>query len=305
MKRGLLALLALAVLSTAAWLALDAPTAGAQSRSRKAHGSITEGLDCGMCHTTAGWKSLSDGQAKGFDHARTGFPLTGRHQQVACTGCHKPNEQVTRQCNACHADEHQGRLGQDCDSCHSSETFHRVKAFERHRLTRLPLTGMHALAECTDCHRRTTDGQWNAVPADCFACHEAEYRRKNLHPSHVGGVGTPPSPPFSRDCAQCHRATGWSPAVVSPSALRAMVAPSVLGLTVAPERHELAFPISHGAHRAAGCDDCHVSQSVPQAVRCTGCHAHNPVALHTQHKRAPSTLSDASCLSCHPGGARR
>lgn len=307
MRRGLHACALIGSLLLAGLLGLGprgALAEGASSASKR-HGSITEGIDCSTCHTPTGWKTLSDGTAKGFDHARTGFPLTGQHDKVACTGCHRPDEQITRQCTGCHKDSHQGRLGQDCDSCHSAQSWRSTRALELHRLTRLPLTGMHALTDCTDCHRRTTDRQSSSVPADCFACHEAEYRRMDVHPRHIGGAGNPPSQPFSRNCALCHRTTAWAPAVVSPAGLRQMVAASVLALTVAPERHELAFPIRHGAHRSATCEDCHVSEAVPQAVRCTGCHAHNPVALHAQHKSAPASLADSACLSCHQGGARR
>jgi hypothetical protein len=284
----------------ATWVVVPFANAEPPGRARR-HASITEGTDCGACHTPSGWKSLS-GDGGGFDHSRTGFPLTGRHARAACTDCHKPDEQITRACNGCHRDPHERRLGGDCAECHSSQTFARVAAFERHRLTRLPLTGMHALAACTDCHRRTTNRQWRSVPADCFACHADDYRRTDVHPRHGGGQGTPPSTPFSHDCAQCHRANAWSPAVITPDAFGASESP--LGLR-APAHHELLFPLRTGSHRGAACTDCHQSESLTRAVRCTGCHAHSQAKLRAQHPRDRVTLGAASCLHCHAGGRGR
>lgn len=275
------------------------------ARADSGHGSITEGLDCSLCHTPQGWSELSDKGARGFDHARTGFPLTGRHAQTPCTGCHHGSEKITRLCVGCHRDEHEGRLGTDCSECHSALSFQAVRSFDRHRLTRLPLSGMHALVECSACHRRTTARKWSSPPADCYACHDQDYRRMDIHPLHVGGSGNPPARAFPHDCAQCHRASAWSPAIVSPGALRDLVVPSVNGLTRAPANHEALFPIQQGVHRTARCDDCHASERVSQAVRCTHCHAHNPVSLQTQHRKLTASVSEGGCLACHRGGVRR
>lgn len=260
-----------------------------------------EGVDCIACHTTEGWGLAGGGGSGsgGFDHARTGFPLTGRHRQAACNDCHVPSRAITRDCNGCHQDSHDGRLGQTCDSCHSARTWTRTTAIERHRRTRLPLTGMHALADCTQCHQRGDARRMSDVPADCFACHENEYRRVSTHPSHVGDPADPASVPFPRDCALCHRATGWSPALVDPATL-----PRSMGLTAGPS-HELSFPIASGPHRGATCDSCHRAPSVPRAVTCSGCHAHDPVRVRAQHRVAVAPDDAAACLRCHPGGARR
>ncbi len=301
MKHVAVAAIACAFLALG-WLSGSGRPVYADGRSAR-HASITEGLDCSLCHTTASWKSLSDTGGKGFDHARTGFPLTGQHRRTPCTGCHHGTERITRQCTGCHRDPHDERLGSDCSDCHSSISFQQVASFERHRLTRLPLTGMHALIECTECHRRTTEREWSSVPADCYACHAKDYRRSDIHPLHTGGSN---AAPFPHDCAQCHRASAWSPAFVDPRALRQLVGSSVMGLTQAPLTHELLFPIRQGKHRGTTCEDCHRSPTVPQALRCTGCHAHNPVALQTQHrKQAAIVLDDGSCLACHRGGVRR
>ncbi len=289
------------VLVLAAALALFNPRlSSAAPATLPAHRSaVTAGLDCSACHTTTSWKgvSVASGQT-GFDHSRTGFPLTQRHNSVPCAGCHNSQRQITRQCAGCHEDAHAGQLGAGCDGCHSATSWFQTEAFARHRQTRLPLTGMHALVECRDCHERTTDRAWTSVAADCFACHEADYRRPDLHPIHVGVPGDPAQPPLPRDCAQCHRATGWLPVFVDTTALGG----AALALASA-RAHDRLFPLSHGPHRGASCDSCHTSLALPQVVRCDGCHAHSEKKLLEQHRQV--TAFSSACLVCHPGGSVR
>lgn len=266
---------------------------------------LTDNVPCSACHTTEAWraKGKAPGDTGGFDHATTGFPLTGQHARAACVSCHDGKRKIKRDCSSCHTDAHSGRLSQSCDQCHVPQGFRVTKPLEIHRFTRFPLTGMHVLADCTQCHRRAADHQWTGAPIDCFACHERDYRRADLHPVHVG---TATSPSFPRDCSQCHRAIGWAPAKFDPAALGGRVAAA---LQAAPPGHDLRFPIGFGSHRMATCSDCHAQLAVPRIVRCTGCHAHDPVRLTQQHKRQPlpasAVASGSSCLSCHPGGARR
>jgi hypothetical protein len=280
-----------------------APQAAAAPAAQPHRGSVTEGLDCGACHSPDGWKSVSGASnGSGFDHSRTGFPLTQRHVNVPCAGCHRSDRTITRQCSGCHQDAHAGQLGAACDGCHSSASWYQTAAFARHRQTRLPLTGMHALVECRDCHQRTADRAWTTSAADCFACHAADYQRPDLHPLHVGVAGDPAQPPFPRDCSQCHRASGWLPVFVRDGFGGGGLASGALALTSA-QAHDRFFTLSHGPHRGADCASCHVSRSAPQALRCTGCHAHGEVKLRTQHQQVAAF--GAACLSCHPGGRAR
>jgi hypothetical protein len=290
-----------ALLVAATLVALLEPglSAAAPAAPRAHRRSVTAGLDCSACHTTEGWKgvALASGQT-GFDHSRTGFPLSQRHASVPCTGCHNSERPITRQCAGCHQDAHGGQLGAGCDGCHSAATWFQTEAFARHRQTRLPLTGMHALVECRDCHERTTDRTCTTVAADCFACHEVDYRRPDIHPLHVGVPGDPAQPPFPRDCAQCHRATGWLPVFVDTSSFGGAA------LALASLRaHDRLFPLSHGPHRGADCASCHVSLAQPALVRCDGCHAHSQKKLLEQH-RGVAAYGQA-CLTCHPGGSAR
>jgi hypothetical protein len=314
-KAGRLAsLLVVLTLALACALGLAAPRAGlaappvaAKAPLRRSqagrHLSVTEGLDCSACHTPDSWKSLapaSDGA--GFDHSTTGFPLTARHRAVSCAGCHGSERAITRQCAGCHQDAHAGQLGAACDGCHSSASWQATSAFARHRQTRLPLTGMHALVDCRDCHARSGDRTWTSVAADCFACHEADYRRPDLHPLHVGIAGDPNTPPLPRDCAQCHRAMAWSPAFVSSARVTGGLGAGGLALR-SGDAHDRVFPLSFGPHRGAECSSCHTSPALPRAVRCTGCHAHDEARLRLQHQKVEAF--QPNCLSCHPGGRAR
>ncbi len=293
-------------LAVAAILALTAPIGWsapgvADGAPPRGHGSITDGVDCSTCHSSSGWKTLVAGQpGEGFDHSRTGFPLGGRHRQQPCVGCHNATRKISRQCAACHVEPHQGRLGQQCDRCHSADDWSATSAIAEHARTRLPLTGMHALAECSDCHLRVAERRFGAVPSDCYACHARDYLRDDIHPRHVGVAGDPTRPPFPRDCAFCHRANGWSPALFAANTASSQA----LGLR-APADHELRFAIRSGPHRGADCGACHGPSGSMRDVRCTGCHAHRPAALRAAHASLGSVPRGRGCLSCHRGGMPR
>jgi hypothetical protein len=263
--------------------------------------SFTDAIPCSACHTTTAWRANdAAGEEAKFDHSTTGFPLTGEHIHAPCVACHNATRAIKRACVSCHDDFHRGRLSQSCDTCHSPSGWKSTRPLDIHRMTRFPLTGMHVLAACSECHQRASEHRWTDAPVDCFACHEKDYRRPGIQPVHVG---TATSPPFPRDCSLCHRAMAWVPAAAVGSVsgpLSSFGSP----LRAAPPSHDLRFPIGFGVHRSATCDDCHVSPNVPRAVRCIGCHVHDVVRLAAQH-RQPIPTDGAACLTCHPGGAHR
>lgn len=260
--------------------------------------SLIGDRDCGECHTPDGWSLAADSDG-GFDHAQTGFPLTGSHAYVSCIGCHGGERQISRNCAACHTDSHQGRLGAQCDQCHNALAWQDTQAIERHRRTRLPLTGVHALLDCNSCHTRTTERSFSNLPADCFACHEKDYR-SDIHPVHQGDFNDPGLAAFPRDCRRCHRPTGWSPAVVNPNNILATASAQQ-----ALRDHDRRFPLSYGKHRGAACESCHVSKRSTRVVACTGCHVHSPTTLRQRHGGQLVGLDAAACLRCHPAGVAR
>jgi hypothetical protein len=288
----------IAVLVTIAIVvAIARPARSREGGGGGGHASFVDEMDCSACHTPDGW-GLSDqaGAKSGFDHAKTGFPLTGAHVDAVCTSCHRGDRAISRACDACHTDAHERRLGDDCSDCHSTRAWEDTRTAERHRRTRFPLTGMHAVIDCGACHVRTSERTWSDVPSDCFACHEDDYRR-DIHPVHEGDPNDPSVTPLSRDCAQCHRPTAWSPAVVVPSQLpRIAAARSTL-------LHDVKFPIRWGKHRGASCDSCHPAAGTPRLVDCLGCH--EGTTLRALHGRRVLPVDGAGCLRCHPGGTAR
>jgi len=294
-----------ALCATALVLGWAATAAAAPSRlamrpAPGAHAGFVDDLDCSACHTADGWQLAASAGASGFDHDRTGFALRGAHVQVRCTGCHVPRSAQSAQagpgkpassCDGCHRDPHHGRNDGTCAECHRATAWSDTSALEQHRRTRMPLTGRHAMIDCTACHRRSGERATSDVPVDCYACHRSEFHTITVHPVHDGSAG---GTPFSRDCGLCHRTSGWVPAIANPDALAATAA-RVAG-------HDARFVLTTGSHRAVGCAACHVDPRRTQLVRCDGCH--QATALRAQH-RMPVSRSAVACLGCHPRGAAR
>jgi hypothetical protein len=195
------------------------------------------GRSCQNCHTTTAWKSV-----QGFDHSRTGFPLTGTHRQKACMSCHAGQrwKGLGTSCVSCHArdDAHNGSRGTNCASCHNTGNW-RSADFD-HSTTGFPLVGGHASTSCAGCH-----GAGNAIkhpPRNCFACHAKD-------DNHKGSNGT--------NCASCHNPRSWKQASFDHDQMT-------------------DFPL-RGAHRTVKCEACHKQppKIVKPPVTCFGCHAEN------------------------------
>lgn len=82
------------------------------------------GRDCAKCHNPNGWKLWE------FDHnIQTDYKLEGAHTGLQCQACHQTpmnkNVQLSSSCVSCHDDDdvHRGRFGQQCDRCHTVESF--------------------------------------------------------------------------------------------------------------------------------------------------------------------------------------
>jgi hypothetical protein len=140
---------------------------------------------CGSCHATSGWEGGS------FDHARTGFPLTGAHVVLACASCHAretgPDGRPVRQfrglaaeCSSCHADDQPHRdqfEGRACSDCHDTRSF-TLASFD-HDATRFPLEGPHASVACASCHPTDSDAagefvRFRPLGTACADCHASD-----------------------------------------------------------------------------------------------------------------------------------
>ena len=121
------------------------------SLAQMPHGEGFE-IDCTTCHTSEGWKVTKESMT--FDHTTTRFKLTGQHQQVTCKTCHQSLKfkDAKSECFNCHTDMHNNSLGSECSRCHTTNNWMIQNTNKLHQLTRFPLTGNHAVADCGACH---------------------------------------------------------------------------------------------------------------------------------------------------------
>ena len=191
------------------------------------------GADCITCHTPEGWSIL----LQGFDHGRTGFPLTGAHATLpACSDCHAGGRfaGTPTACVDCHKadDAHDGAFGTRCDSCHTTSAW--TPAEFDHSQTGFSLTGGHAGVACARCH---PGDRFQGTSANCAACHASD-------DAHNGAFGS--------DCGSCHNPSSWAQATFDHS--------------------RTSFPLS-GAHLLAACENCHVNGKFRgTSNRCISCH---------------------------------
>jgi hypothetical protein len=236
---------------------------------------------CELCHSPAGWSPAF------FAHDRTGFPLAGAHQKVACKDCHTtdvPNS-LAKTCGGCHMDVHRGDFGQRCEGCHTEETWHPLFTVDAHRRTNFPLIGRHAVLPCTECHFELRDRRFVRQTVDCMGCHAQDYLGTiALGISHTT-LG------FSTQCRDCHNAFRFQGAQFS--------------------EHDKCFPITTGKHSRIECLSCHsnlVTATVSglcqtRTAACTGCHTHLCSSMNALHAKVTGyACTDQACLSCHPGG---
>ena len=193
------------------------------------------GDQCGDCHSETRWLAAQ------FDHAEeTQFALTGKHAQVACGDCHRDQqyENTPTECVACHRidDVHQGRNGDDCSSCHVTDSWAELK-FDHLSETGFALADGHAGLVCEACH--VSGDTQTPIDADCYACHRND-------DEHQGRNG--------EDCESCHRPTRWAD-------------------TEFDHGTQTEFPLV-GAHEPLPCTDCHKAAANVEALEtaCVSCH---------------------------------
>ncbi len=203
------------------------------------------GKDCQKCHAPAGWKQLRIAEGS-FDHAKTHYPLEGRHAGVACAKCHTGGDfgkfktaDLTR-CTTCHEDYHAGQFARRedkgaCDACHTVQGF-TPSRFEPalHASTRFPLRGAHEAIPCGRCHasadidgRQTPRFSWTDL--SCHGCHKDP---------HAGQFDTRVA---EQGCTGCHDVESWHVLQFDHS-----------GTT---------FPLT-GLHRDLLCEKCHTQGKV-------------------------------------------
>jgi len=257
---------------------------GSCHRTDSPHGGAFQGRDCDACHSPEGW----EGAEATFNHAATGFALTGPHARVACTNCHGEGGRFTglsSSCRTCHADDspHGTQFrGRDCDACHAPAAWSGAPRFE-HSRTDFPLVGAHAHVTCASCHpgsgaRRQFEG---VAHGTCATCHD------DPHDGSFGG-----------DCQTCHTPTGWGQMARTFDASRI-------------NHEELTGFALVGAHGSLDCASCHGDPSRPRDgiamtfVRtdgafpapahetCQSCHADPHDGIFSDNP------GGSECASCH------
>lgn len=105
----------------------DADTACISCHRADDYHKETLGTDCAKCHNPNGWKLWE------FDHnTQTTYKLEGGHEALECQACHQrpmaKDIQLSSTCASCHDDDdvHYGRFGQQCDRCHTVESFKKI-----------------------------------------------------------------------------------------------------------------------------------------------------------------------------------
>ena len=178
-------------------------------------GTAFAATNCSTCHDTITWTDNT------FNHAVTGWPLTGSHQLApagkvaSCTQCHTGNNYnlTSTACYPCHTTDwtNTQTLGgnvpnhitagfpQTCDTCH--DTIAWPDSTFNHNTTGFPLTGLHTSVQCSQCHTTAAGGYTLGAPSGCADayCHQSDYNGTN-NPVH-SSAGTTFA---ASNCTNCH-----------------------------------------------------------------------------------------------------
>ena len=233
---------------------------------------------CGTCHDTIQWTDAV------FNHASTGYTLTGSHTVPPrqCSDCHNASfggyNITSTTCVSCHQTDYNNattpvnhiaaNFPLTCDTCHDTVVWTDGK-FD-HTAAGFPLSGAHAVPPrtCTDCHNAQFGG-YNIASGTCVNCHQTDYNTTNNPPHAASG--------FPNTCAVCHDTVAWTDAVFN--------------------HNNTTFPLQ-GAHTTVPCVNCHVNNNYTTLpTDCYGCHATDYAnTTNPNHKAAgfPTT-----CVTCH------
>jgi len=254
-------------------------------------------VDCASCHDERSFRSSTFTVAR---HAKTGYPLTGKHASVACRSCHTRPEgakaaklgsagvelhPVHETCTSCHGQAHGRQLsdlpgGGACESCHTVEGW-RPSTFtvSDHAKLAFPLEGAHRDAQCRSCHgpkrsglpplpdRKTTGSAGVMLALGDGACEDCH---QDSHRGRFAAAGSDPFP----DCRSCHDMQSFH------------------ATTVDVAFHDrFSYPL-RGAHRAVPCFLCHGELEHTPAPSTL-------VAAGVQVPELPFAGHRSECESCH------
>ena len=232
------------------------------------HGSAFK-ISCSVCHSPNGWEL--DREIYSFDHNTTRLPLEGQHTSINCKLCHPTLifSDAKTECFSCHTDMHYQTVGMDCARCHTPISWIVENITDLHRQSRFPLQGLHAFANCQDCHPSASLLQFEPLGVDCIDCHLQDYQSAT-NPNHLLGN-------FSTQCIDCHlmTAVSWGGSGYNHS----------------------IFPLTQG-HEIFECSKCHdLADYSNISTDCFSCHQVDYNST-TNPGHLVADLS-TNCMECH------
>lgn len=234
------------------------------------------GQNCRQCHSEESFHTVKE--KNNFDHNKTDFKLTGKHQLVECKKCHKTNliDPVKfDRCTNCHSDYHKNEFTKDgvipdCGQCHGTNSFSEsFYTIEKHNSTRFRLDGAHLATPCTMCHKKQERWTFANLGSSCVDCHPDK---------HKGFIQEKYYP--NEDCTKCHGLNNWK--------------------TINFDHSLTRFKLE-GAHIQKSCASCHFAKddqglSVQKfealTTECFGCHKNS-------HAGQFDVNGKSECIRCH------
>ena len=253
--------------------------------------------NCSTCHTTVGWDAAS------FNHATTGFALTGVHATTPCAQCHVNNNYslTSADCYGCHAADWNktqtlggnvpnhvtaGFPTSQCSQCHDTTTW--ADSTFNHATTGFPLTNSHQLApagkvtNCAQCHVNN-NYTLSIAPTDCgnSGCHLTTWQQTN-NPTHSAA-----GPAFAvGQCSTCHDTISWT--------------------DVTSFNHASTGWALTGVHATTPCASCHTNNNYTLTsanTDCYGCHTADWNKTQTLGGNVPNHVNagfpTSQCSQCH------
>jgi hypothetical protein len=243
-----------------------------QGTNNPSHVAAAFPTDCTVCHSTASWTGAT------FNHATTGWALTGSHVSVACSSCHINNNYslTSTACASCHQTDYNDaftpvnhiQLGfpTTCEVCHNTVAW--SQGTFNHNNTPFPLTGAHITVACASCH---VNNNYTTLPTICSGCHITDYNN-TTNPNHKAAA-------WPTTCDTCHTTTAWMPASL-------------------PTQYHTFFNVNHGNANGV-CSTCHTNSSDYSVFQCTACHT--AAATNPRHSGVRGYVYNSiNCYSCHP-----
>ena len=150
---------------------------------------------CEYCHITDSWRKVN------FNHDLSTFRLTGKHNSVICTECHRRDDENTLKnalilrpidtlCTNCHIDKHNGQFSNyggagksSCTKCHSPKGWKQL-SFEHNRDSKYILDGAHKNVNCALCHKPELSEtgvefvKYKPLGTECIDCHAGNPKSK-------------------------------------------------------------------------------------------------------------------------------